>query len=213
MKSKELLKKTWDFLWKEDSLLSWIVNIILAFIIIKFLIYPAIGLLLGTNLPVVAVISESMEHQGNFDEWWNSPAICSDNILNMNRCTQAEWYANKGITKEEFNKFPFKNGFNKGDIMILKGVDFDKIQIGEVIVFNSGINYPIIHRVVEKNDVIQTKGDHNQGQIINLKTDERYITKDEIIGKAWIRIPYIGYIKIWFVDLLRCMTFNGCKFS
>ena len=36
-KSKSFLEKTWHFLWYEDSILSWIVNIILAFLIIKFL--------------------------------------------------------------------------------------------------------------------------------------------------------------------------------
>lgn len=213
MKWKEAWKKTWHFLWKEDSLASWVVNIILAFIIIKFIIYPALGLILGTNLPVVAVISESMEHDGGFDEWWNSPAICSDNPFNTSRCTQAEWYKMRGIDEEEFSKFPFNNGFNKGDIMILKGVDAEKLKVGDIIVFQSGMNYPIIHRVVEKNDVIQTKGDHNQAQIVNTKLDERYVTSDELIGKAWFRIPWLGYVKIWFVDGLRCITFNGCYFS
>ncbi|MEM4711179.1 MAG: signal peptidase I [Candidatus Woesearchaeota archaeon] len=210
---KDVFKKIWHFLWKEDSLASWIVNIVLAFLLIKFIVYPGLGLILGTNLPVVAVISESMEHNGNFDTWWNSQALCSDNPLNMTRCTQKEWYSMRGITEEEFKKFPFSNGFNKGDIMVLKGIDYENIKKGDVIVFKSGMNYPIIHRVVEKNDVIQTKGDHNVAQIISKNLDERYITKDEIIGKAWFRIPLLGYIKIWFVDLLRCITFNGCYFS
>lgn len=214
MRFKEAWKKTWNFLWKEDSVASWIVNIVLAFIIIKFLIYPGLGLLLGTNLPVVAVISESMEHNGGFDEWWNgNTATCSDNPLNASKCAQAEWYAMKNIDEEEFRKYPFSNGFNKGDIMILKRVNKEKLEVGEVIVFQSGMNYPIIHRVIENNDVIQTKGDHNPAQIVSIKLDERYITSDELIGKAWFRIPWIGYVKIWFVDGLRCVTFNGCYFS
>lgn len=211
MNWKDALKKTWHFLWKEDSLLSWVVNIVIAFILIKFLIYPGLGAMLGTNLPVVAVISESMEHDANFETWWNSEtATCSDNPLNKSKCTQAEWYKMKNINEEEFRKYSFSNGFNKGDIIVLKGVDFEKLEVGEVIVFQSGLNYPIIHRVVQKNDIIQTKGDHNPTQIVSIKLDERYITKDELIGKAWFRIPWLGYIKIRFVDLLRCITFNGC---
>ncbi|MGV8150543.1 MAG: signal peptidase I [Candidatus Woesearchaeota archaeon] len=207
------MRKIWHFLWKEDSLLSWIVNIIIAFILIKFIIYPGLGLVLGTNLPVVAVISESMEHDGSFDEWWASPAICSDNPLDNSKCTQGEWYAKEDITKEDFIKYPFKNGFNKGDIIVLRGVDIETLEVGEIIVFQSGLNYPIIHRAIENNDVVQTKGDHNQAQIVNPKLNEKYITKDQLIGKAWFRIPYLGYVKIWFVDFLRCITFNGCYFS
>jgi len=218
MKWKDALKKTWHFLWKEDSLLSWIVNIVIAFILIKFIIYPGLGAMLGTNLPVVAVISESMEHNANFETWWNSEtATCSSNPLNISRCTQAEWYAMKNINEEQFRKYHFSNGFNKGDIIVLKGVNFDKLQVGEIIVFQSGLSYPIIHRVVEKNDVIQTKGDHNPTQIVSTKLDERYITADELIGKAWFKIPWLGYIKIRFVDGLRCvaLVFSGerCYFS
>lgn len=210
---KNTFKKIWHFLWKEDSLASWIVNIILAFLIIKFVVYPGLGLILGTNLPVVAVISESMEHNGDFNKWWNSQALCYESPNNITRCTQKEWYSSKGINEQKFKEFPFPNGFNKGDIIILRGIKYENINIGDVIVFKSGMNYPIIHRVIEKNDVIQTKGDHNVAQIISKNLDERYITKDEIIGKAWFRIPFLGYIKIWFVDLIRCVTFNGCYFS
>lgn len=214
MNWKEFSKKTWHFLWKEDSLLSWTVNIVLAFILIKFLIYPGLGLVLGTNLPVVAVISSSMEHDGSFDTWWQQPAVCANNV----RCTQQEWYAMHGITREDFEQYRFKNGFDKGDIMILKGADPERLQVGEVIVFQSSLKeYPIIHRVVEKNDVIQTKGDNNPTQIVNPKLNEKYITNDQLVGKAWIRVPWIGYIKIWFVDGLRCVAsvFSGdrCYFS
>ena len=41
-------------------------NVVLAFVLIKFIIYPGAGLIMGTRLPVVAVVSESMEHQGPF---------------------------------------------------------------------------------------------------------------------------------------------------
>ena len=68
---KKNLKKFWHFIWEEDSLLSWIVNIIIAFILIKFIVYPGLGYLLATTHPVVAVVSESMEHNSNFNAWWD----------------------------------------------------------------------------------------------------------------------------------------------
>ena len=69
------LKKTWDFIWNSNSVWSWILNVVLAFILVKFILYPGFGFLLQTSHPVVAVMSGSMEHNGNFDEWpsgtWN----------------------------------------------------------------------------------------------------------------------------------------------
>jgi len=211
MSFKENLKKLWNFIWHEDSILSWTINIIIAFLLIKFVIYPGIGLILGTNLPVVAVISESMEHNSPLDQWWNSPALCGDGNMfysNYTTCTQADWYKAKGISYEQFRNFPMSNGFNKGDIIILKGTSYENLQLGEIIVYQSKLAYPIIHRVVEKNDVIQTKGDHNQRQIVDTQLNEKYISRDELIGKAWIKIPFIGYLKIWFVDILNC-AFSG----
>ena len=207
--SSNYFKKLWNFLWNEDSMLSWTVNILLAFIIIKFLVYPGLGMLFGTNLPVVAVISESMEHNGDFDKWWNSNASCNDdNIISINyvSCSQREWYEKKGITKDKFLNFPMHNGFNKGDIIILRGANYDTIEIGDIIVFNSLLPYPIIHRVVNKNDVISTKGDHNPRQIVDIKINEKYITKNQIIGKAWIKIPYLGYVKIWFTEGINAVA-------
>ncbi len=184
---KNLLKKTWKFIWYDDSLLSWVVNIILAFVIVKFLIYPGLGLLLGTSYPVVAVVSGSMEHQGfNFDTWWK---------MNENLYTQY------GITKENFYNYNFRNGFNKGDLMILTSPN--NFKKGDVIVFRGYNGEPIIHRavVVDEKDgklTVQTKGDNNKGS----RQDEFGITKEKIIGVARFRIPYLGWFKLAFLQLI-----------
>lgn len=208
--------KTWHFIWHDNSLLSWVVNLVLAFIFIKYLIYPTLGTVLGTDFPIVAVVSGSMEHKItkdpfgqqrlcsktfnqkfsiNFDDWWN---------------TCGPWYTNNfGIIKEQFIKFSFRNGFNTGDIMILYSPE--KINIGDVIVFNSYyINDPIIHRVVGIEDnVFITKGDHNsdRDKFINPlnNKEEIKIKKENIVGKAMIRIPFLGWIKILFVELLKLL--------
>ncbi|MGE0793683.1 MAG: hypothetical protein AB7V77_05895, partial [Candidatus Woesearchaeota archaeon] len=109
-KFKEYWKKTWNFIWYDDSIASWLVNIILAFVIIKYMLYPLLGLIVGTNLPVVAVISESMEHEVNFDSWWTSQAECSGKL-----CTQKDFYEEFNISKEQFEEFTLKNGFKRGD--------------------------------------------------------------------------------------------------
>ncbi len=190
---KSKLKKVWHFIWEDDSIWSWIVNIVLAFVLIKFVVYPGLGFLLSTSHPVVAVVSESMEHSGlSFDDWWKD---------------QGSWYEQNGISKEMFREFSLRRGFNKGDIMVLKGVTQDTVQLGDVIVFTSARRDPIIHRIVIIRDgntkTFQTKGDNNRISIKNEQLDETNITENRMIGKAIIRIPFLGYIKIAFVELLK----------
>ncbi|MAF50756.1 MAG: signal peptidase I [Nanoarchaeota archaeon] len=196
-------KKIWYFIWKDDSLASWLVNVVLAVIIVKFLIFPGLGLLLDTSFPVVAVVSCSMEHgftncgQGSvelcgvdetidakgLDEYWD---ICG------------VWYEDNEIDKNMFSSFPFQDGFNKGDIMVLVGSE--DINLGDVIVFGSGRSGPpIIHRVVDiENGEYMTKGDHNSGQL-NFEKD---IKKDAILGKAVFRVPYLGWVKVAFDNFI-----------
>ena len=195
--SKKLLKKTWHFIWEDNSIWSWIVNIVLAFVLIKFIVYPGLGFILSTSHPVVAVVSESMEHRMEFDEWWKR---------------YNDWYIENGVTKQEFQEFSLKNGFNKGDIIFLVGRSAEQIEVGNVIVFNSNRKDPIIHRVVKKmedNDEIyfQTKGDNNRDSIKNNRLDETDIREDVIIGKAVFKVPLLGFIKIWFVDLIEIIGF------
>ena len=74
-KVKKDLRKIWYFIWEDNSIWSWIVNVILAFVLIKFIVYPGLGFLLTTSHPVVAVVSESMEHNLRFDDWWEKNGI------------------------------------------------------------------------------------------------------------------------------------------
>jgi|SRR3989338_438818 len=192
-KFKKVLRRVWHFIWEDNSIWSWVVNIILAFIIIKFLVYPGLGLLLDTSHPVVAVVSGSMEHNAAFDGWWEE---------------NKGWYLQNGIKKDDFEEFSLKNGFDKGDIIVLAGKNPDNIQIGDVIVFANGKKDPIIHRVVKKTGKkesfsFQTKGDNNNDSIRSNQLDETDIAEDEIIGKAVLRIPLLGYIKIAFVEILK----------
>ncbi|MFH1917210.1 MAG: signal peptidase I [Nanoarchaeota archaeon] len=201
------LKKSWYFIWYDDSFTSWIVNLILAFVLIKFIIYPGLGLIFGTSFPIVAVVSGSMEHEGGFDEWWKSNAFCAPpNMGARNPCTQGEWYRQYNITKDEFKTYSFKNGFNRGDIMVLFGIDPGKVKVGNVIVFDSNKPYPIIHRVIrirnEETVYFETKGDHNQNQINDGLLNERAVTESQLLGRAVFRVPYLGYVKIWFTEYI-----------
>ncbi|MFH1590855.1 MAG: signal peptidase I [archaeon] len=203
---KKILKKVWYFIWEDNSVWSWIVNIILAFVIIKFLVYPGLGIVLGTSHPVVAVVSGSMEHPGGTENWWYRPAICAYNVP----CQQIDFYRERNISQGQFESFRFKNGFNTGDIMMLFGTKKEKIDIGDVIVFRSGKPDPIIHRVIDRWEddgtiYFQTKGDNNRELIRSDQLDEMRIGEDAYIGEAMIRVPYLGWIKIWAVRLVASL--------
>lgn len=189
VETKIILKKVWHFIWEDNSLTSWIVNIILAFVLVKFVIYPGLGLMFGTSYPVVAVVSGSMEHdKQSFNQWWEQ---------------NSEWYLERGITKEQFQDFHFPNGFNEGDIMVLFGSKPQNIKTGYVIVYEQHPDYPpVIHRVVSKTQdgtetVFMTKGDHNRIQ------DKEEIIPEKVLGKAVVRIPYLGWVKIAFTNLIK----------
>ncbi len=84
------------------------------------------------------------------------------------------------------------------DVIIVQGnVPFEKINIGDIIVFNRPQIHDkvIVHRVAEilQNDprIVRTKGDNNPGSIPG--TDFP-ITKQDYIGKVVYVVPQIGYV-------------------
>jgi len=182
-REKITLKRIWDFLWKSDSPWSWILDFILAFVIVRFVFFPFLGLVLSTSLPLVVIESGSMEHKGDFEAWWQD---------------HGEWYVENNLTKENFLEWSFKNGLDKGDIVAVKGME--NYQPGDIIIFKTSFQRtPIIHRIIYADSIFQTKGDNNPSQSMY----EKEIQSDQIIGKAIFRIPKLGWIKLIFVELFR----------
>lgn len=196
-------KRLWYFIWYDDSLLSWLANIVLAFILIKFIFYPALGALFGTSLPLVAVISESMEHRADFDTWWGNPELCAgDGVCPY---SAGKWYYDFGITKEEFQSFPLHNGFNRGDVILLGRAS--NLELGDIVVFQSQKSYPIIHRIVsvrqdDQGTYYVTKGDNNPQPIVEFDLDESQVRPEQLLGKARFKVPYIGYVRLLFGELV-----------
>ena len=216
----ERVKKTWSWIWYSDSILSWLVALIIIFIFVKFIFFPLLSLVMGTSLPLAGVESSSMDHQivkddaGIFNLCGEAYAPTQATYIDFdeywNRC--GEWYEVRSITKEEFSQFYLKNGFKKGDILIVWGRFYPKI--GDTIIFKPNVDSlaprPIVHRVVQINQVngetiIQTKGDHNREQLDKnnniYRTDEKNIAQDQIIGKVIFRVPYLGWLKIWMMEI------------
>ncbi len=191
------LTRFWNFVWHGETLSSWIVCFVLAFVLIQYLLYPGLGLLLGSKYPVVAVVSESMEHNSKFDDWFGG---------SCNGAPRSDAYKSLGFSKENFKQLLFKNGFDKGDLMILYSAK--SVSSGDVIVFMTNERPdPIIHRVVSIFDdgkFYKTKGDNNCESI----DFEKRIPKDRVIGKAVIRLPYLGWVKLAFVYLMQTFGYG-----
>jgi hypothetical protein len=139
-----------------------------------------------------------MEHRGPLDAWWGEPRCCQGAC--QVRFSQSEVYARYGITREAFGEYPFRNGFDKGDLMILVGPK--ALKTGDIAVFATAMRGdPVIHRVIGLSErdgraYITTKGDYN----CDLHAFEREVPREAVIGKAVLRIPLLGWIKIGAVE-------------
>jgi signal peptidase I len=187
MDIKKFLKKFWFIVWKDNSFKGWIITIVFLFILIKFIFFPLLSLATGTSLPLAIVESCSMYHQGNllsnFDNWWE---IHKDN------------YKEFSIEQVDFQNYIFKKGFNKGDILFIVKANPDTLKKGDVIIFNAGYNYPIIHRIIniegkDGEKIFTTMGD-NVGHV---QIFEETILEKQLVGKAAFKLaPYLGWTKL-----------------
>lgn len=149
-------------------------EIVVAFMFAWFF-YQGLAFALGTPLPVVSVVSDSMFHGTDFEKWWNS---------------NNDFYISRDITKKDFLSFPFANGLSQGDMLVI--VRPDSIKLGDVVIYQrADARYTIIHRVVAvTGEGYVIKGDNNA------REDQGIIKKSEILGKAIIAAPLLGYPRI-----------------
>ena len=191
---KKFFEKFWFIVWKDDSPKGWLISLLFLFVVIKFIFFPLLSFATGTLLPLAIVESCSMYHQGNlfsdYDEWWEDAL---------------PKYSGFEINKTEFSNFIFRKGFNKGDILFIVGAKPEKLEVGDVIIFQAGQKNPVIHRIVnitKENDkfYFSTIGDNNAGQL----GVEKKISQEQLIGKAVFKImPYAGWVKLIFYEPFR----------
>lgn len=101
--------------------------------------------------------------------------------------------------------------FQKGDMIFVQGTEGGitgfltganenfELEEGDIIVFDAPFyKYPIIHRIKEIEDgKIKTKGDNNA------VSDPWETTKEKVHGKAVLRIPYLGWVKVGVFQALN----------
>lgn len=149
-------------------------EIVIAFLFAWFF-YQGLAFALGTPLPVVSVVSDSMFHGTDFERWW----------LSSN-----DYYLSKDISKQDFLSFPFANGLSQGDMLVI--IKPDDIKLGDVVIYQRGdARYTIIHRVIAvTGEGYFIKGDNNA------KEDPGVVKKEQILGKAVIAAPLLGYPRL-----------------
>lgn len=110
------------------TFLYFVISILLSTIVIQVLFF-VMQILLGSSMPFVIFTSGSMTH--------------SNDIWRI-------WLEDHSVPKSETSRFPFQNGINRGDIVLVTSQD--SIKLGDVILYNRDKLYrgdqPILHRVV-----------------------------------------------------------------
>jgi signal peptidase len=76
-----------------------------------------------------------------------------------------------------------------GSVVVIKPVDPETLKVGDIICFKFSEQTSITHRIVNVTDEgFITKGDAND------VPDQGIVKKENVIGKAIVIIPYLGYL-------------------
>lgn len=81
-----------------------------------------------------------------------------------------------------------------GSLVYTKSVEFEDIEIGDVISYKLSEDTMVTHRVNSinaENNTLITKGDANDD------VDGSEVQKSQIVGKVIFTVPYLGYMAIY----------------
>ena len=80
------------------------------------------------------------------------------------------------------------------DLVLMKGINGNNVEIGQIIVFQNAEQGFTIHRLIRKeNGMLVTKGDANEAEDPPIKPED-VIGRAVYIGKNPVRVPYLGII-------------------
>jgi signal peptidase I len=196
----------------ETKIIYWVFYLIYS-LLLAFIIFKLLGLILGTTLPLATVVSGSMEpsfYRGDI------MVISSAKKLRSEVVTIDENIATKNIT--DFLEMEYENRKVKSIKINNQIIEVnDAIENkNSVVVYRSNLTgKDIIHRVIliiQANDgkFVLTKGDNNEtnyiidqdcvvsgNYIVNGCLNIYPIKVESLLGKKILRIPYIGYLKLF----------------
>ncbi len=148
------------------SLLSFL--LLLGFLYFAF--QGALMLSLNSETPLMPVVSNSMRHDG---EGWRTV------------------YEERG---ENTYTFPLQGGFEKGDLVVVRGVGSpSELKVGDVVVYQRGPNLmPVVHRVLaflDNGSVLLMKGDANASA-------DFPVSFERVRGKVVAVVPNLGWLSL-----------------
>ncbi len=203
--------------------LNWAIYISFAFIF-AFVLFSAIGLLLGTSSPMVIVLSGSMEplyHRGD--------VIILQGATAANLAGKEVLLQQQSLNETAFDSFAATDYLGSDRIKKIKfnsGQEIDVTEEGSIVVYwSSLLQKPIIHRVVAKVHAadgwfVLTKGDANPqldqdcGTVTYGRPSKSCIQLypvqvEQLQGKALGSVPFIGCFKLWLLDDLGSLIAKG----
>lgn len=217
--------------WEDNGLLRFITELVTAFVA-AFLLYSIIGFVMGTAMPLVIVLSGSMEpvlHRGDIVllQGAAAPEAVKVQSISLNRNLS-------GLAFSDFGSATyFLDESNRRVVYSLVFAD-QNVRLnteGDIVVYFSqqpGIPpQPIIHRAVLRihandGDFFLTKGDsifnptfdQDCGRVVLGQSEKACITlypikASELQGKTVGFIPLVGYVKLILVDDLA-QFLQGC---
>ena len=95
-----------------------------------------------------------------------------------------------------------------GDLIVARKVDAADLKVGDVISYMDGKS-AVTHRIIgivegyTGNLFFETKGDANNAP------DLSTVSQDQLIGKFWFRIPYLGDFALFLQQPLGMLLFVG----
>lgn len=223
-----LLEKTG---YSQNGGIRLVVELVTAFVT-AFVLYSVIGLLLGTSMPIVIVVSGSMEpvfHRGDI--------VILQGVGNASNVSVQEVTLDQSLANKAFwdfgsvNYFLDEHGRQSTYSLVLGSNEYRLRTDGDIVVYFSQFPTrkpePVIHRAVLKihatdGDYFLTKGDslnnplidQDCGRVLLGSPEHSCITlypikTGQLQGKAVGWIPLLGYIKLILVDdLLQLLS--GC---
>ena len=88
--------------------------------------------------------------------------------------------------------------FDPGDAVVIRPVDVDELEIGDVITFQETSGEPelITHRIIgvsfgSAGREFVTRGDANGA------ADAAPVTEAQVRGEVWYTVPLVGYASVW----------------
>ena len=218
-----------------DSSIGREVYFVLLALILAFGILQTTGTVLETEKPVVSVVSCSMYPEYDrgdilvvdgvdFSTIENGDVIIFNVPMESTvRIDNEDYRIGEEVTETPLGSMKVSNVEDENAILNIEGRNI-RVRSGETyqlsdssleVVNVSGVNIPVVHRVIEKrNNSLETKGDNNPRQL----DFEKDIRPEQVYGKVFFKIPKIGAVKLIAMDLagltgdpLTIDSYSGCR--